>query len=538
MADPVAPTEPDNIPSFAEPYPDDDTQSELEFAGNANRFSTWLPSIVANLNAMLSWVKTTADQVFGNATIAADSATSAADSATAAAGLTNFEGEWSELSGPFTKHHSCENNGVRYYAKVAIADIAAAEPTGESATWGIVIGSAGKRSVKDAGDGYTDADIPSVGLQRELQAYKGQWWRKAGPANPPYFVSHGGGANLFAKSGDLTDELTWLRTRLSVNSGLLAPDGTNTAFGLVANSEVFSHQISQVFDYSFSVGDLIVFSFLLAPGVSDKARVLITGDAFDTQYISADLNLTDESHYVITGTVADMGMFEDEEGYYFCWVAAAATDAAASARAYIRIDGASFEGDEVSNYLKVWRPQIEPGLIPTYYKETDDLPIPYSPDTLYQLLKPLSNVKSITPGSDANTWRSLGSGGGLSAGDVQVFTSADEDGSGNIAVTLDAKNENFFDLDFRGTPLPTGSGAFQITVENIDTSTVASGSLNVRGADLKTLSLVFKDLAGSTITKNWVKTPEFSNSDTEFELIGYWYNRITGEVDASLIDGR
>lgn len=131
--------------------PNRDTMQQVEFNTAMANANSWMADLPDGFNSFRAGMLALESNVESAAGTATTKAAEAVISANQAAGFTNFHGAWSSLTGAFAQYHTCENNGTRWYAKVAIPDITVAQPTVENSTWGIVIGNVGKAQITAAG---------------------------------------------------------------------------------------------------------------------------------------------------------------------------------------------------------------------------------------------------------------------------------------------------------------------------------------------------------------------------------------------------
>lgn len=440
-------------------------QERTAFNTNMEYFFTWAAGFPDSMNASGASIEVLADEAAASASAASDSETAAAASesaaaisATQAAAFANFQGEWADLTGPFDQFDTCSNDGTRWYAKVAIADITANEPTVEDSTWGIVIGSAGQRNAINAGESYTDTDVVTVGLQAELQAYKGQWWDKTGAANPPYFVSHGGGQNLFLYSGDLSNA-AWTKSNATVTGSQNDPEGGSGAFRIDKTS-TFGAALQ-----IFSQTGVNTLSVKMKQGTLGAVTIAIFDDGTSVVLARLYLDLSTGDLLGDFGSTAiqDYSVVTNNDDPSWVDISITVLSSTSPSRVYFY---PGLYSSSATGSVFIFQPQLEQGATVTAYKETTATAIAYTADTVYQLLEPVTDITAEEPGS-SSAWGVLG--GGLSAPGVQTYTAADEDGSDNIEIDIDCGTGNWFEIDASDSGI-SSSGAYTINLNNIPDS--------------------------------------------------------------------
>jgi hypothetical protein len=133
-------------------------------------------------------------------------------------------------------------------------------------------------------------------------------------------------------------------------------------------------------------------------------------------------------------------------------------------------------------------------------------------------------------------WEEVVSGGGLSTAAKQTFTSADQV-SNNIVVELDLTTNNFFPLDFNGSPLPSTSGSYTINLNNVPDATTHAVTGHISAGRLGRKSTVTIASTGKTIS--WLGTPSFQSGASGVDLINYYISPLQPTViRLSQIDSR
>ena len=154
------------------------------------------------------------------------------------------------------------------------------------------------------------------------------------------------------------------------------------------------------------------------------------------------------------------------------------------------------------------------------------------------LLESGGTVRTITAEKVA-AWDSAG--GGTNTATEQTFTSADQDGSSNIAVALDASQNTEWQLNFNGSPLPNTSGAFNINLHSLPDSidNLAVYYLRIKRGGRKTLNLTAENESASSISISFIEPPVYRSTVGGWDIVSL--QRWPGNPNtlyASLIDGR
>lgn len=422
-------------------------------------------------------------------------------------------------------------------------------PAFGSAWWGnatgLDLGTAAEADLALAGDlDPQDDEALSVGLFDELALYKGPWEQQTGEAIPPYWVDYGVGNNYALKSEGL-DEAEYSRANILsvVDSGIAAPVIDGRSFGnywkITPNTTNGLHTISQTSlvtpdDGSFSLlvrgGGYSALQMRLTTAASGAALAEIrfdtaTGD-FSLNTGLIDINARDfgGGEWLITASWSGISNFE--RIFLYC------------------IDNsgnASFAGNGTDGILATRVQVSEPG---ARYVKTTTAAIPYTPPKIYELQQYQSDVLATEPGTDETVWLEVGTGGG--SGDffrtaaLQTFTSADEVAN-NISVDLDASVYNAWQLDFNGSPLPSTSGNYNITLINLPNTPEQLQIYQVRTwrAGRKTVVLAAENESAATVTVSAVDTLTYGSASGNWDVLTFvrWPGTPT-VVQVSLSDGR
>ncbi|MBB04113.1 MAG: hypothetical protein CML03_01075 [Pseudooceanicola sp.] len=334
---------------------------------------------------------------------------------------------------------------------------------------------------KEGGEYLLLADFNSLSL------YKGPWEEQSGSAAPPYLVDYGAGSNAILYSENLSDS-AWAKTRLDpvVDSGVAAPEIYGQTFGdywkVIPNAtNSAAHFIGQ----GFSPSDARVISFLVREGGYSWGQLDLINGASSTVF-AVRFSAVDGSFTKLVNLVDyDVTMEEVAPGDWLLKVSyvGAGSFPVAAARLYV-LDSAgagAFAGNGVDGLLVTRMHVSEQN---ARYAKTTTTAIAYTPPKIYQLLTPQSNVKAVVPGTDNEAWSELGSGGGIEYIGTQTYTSADEDGSGNIDIPVDFSDKNWVNVDCSDASIST-AGAFEFDITGLQTDKPKTYTIHIKGGAVK-----------------------------------------------------
>lgn len=446
--------------------------------------------------------------------------------------------EWSEIPffGFYNQYETYNEDDVAFYENriwVSLQDDNTGNtPATGSAWWESTTGgTAAERDVKDAGESYSATDIPSAGLTEEIirdqQAYKGPWEDQSGQAAPPYLVDYGAGSNDLLQSESL-DNASWTKFEVlsTTDSGIAAPAIKGQTFGnywkVVPSTVSAAHSILQV----------------VSPAAGPDVSILVNGGDYDYLFFRID-NASSVAIYqcVINMSSGEVTQILNPSNYDLTVVDYGAGDWLVSAASLVgtAVGRVVFQPRE-TEISSVFAGNGTDGILLTRahmskagarYAKTTTTSIAYTPPKLYQLLEPLEDVTATEPGTDNDIWQEIGSGGGIVYAGTQTYTSADEDGSDNIAIDVDFSLENWVDIDVSDASIST-SGAYQLDITGLQTDEPATYTIHFKGAAVK--SSVTYALPGSW-TADWHATPTYEGAGgtTAAKRAGHTY--ITIQTD-------
>lgn len=382
--------------------------------------------------------------------------------------------------------------------------------------------------------------------------YKGPWEAQTGQAVPPYWVDYGGGENQVIYSEGLNDGSAWSHVNLEAvtDSGIAAPivDGKDFGnyFEITADTTNGQHAIRQALASPVPDGKV---SFLVRangyPQISPQMRTSGFG-GLSPNPVSLTYDLSTQE--IISGTIgpgyAEFNVLPLGAGDFFIEGSWSNKTDLQSLVLYLFDGGFSFAGDGTSGILMT---RVQVSQAGARYVKTTDTAVPYTPPKIYELQAPVDAIENEDdPITDGGTlWKEVGSGGSGGASTAtaaeQVFTSADQDGSGNIAVSLDASQNTEWQLNFNGSPLPSTSGAYNINIANLPDSidNVQFFHIRMKRAGRKTVNLSATNESSASLTVSWLEAPEFLSTSGAWDMVTlHRWPANPNVLFASLNDGR
>lgn len=373
--------------------------------------------------------------------------------------------------------------------------------------------------------------------------YKGPWEAQTGQAVPPFWVDYGGGENLALESEGLDQSGTWDRPGIDSvgDSGIAAPTIAGESFGnyykVVPNTNNGTHDVSQL------LGSVIpnnLVSFLVRQGGYSNVTFRVR-DPSGSSLSELMIDLTTGTlggGLSASSTAVDVGA-----GDWFVTIDLGNLPTAQRIQFRASDGGEVFPGNGTDGIL-ITRVQVSsPG---ARYIKTTDAPAPYTPPKIYELQAPVDAIENeAAPGTDETVWKVVGSGGG-GGGDAtgpysivpSVQLSAnDQDGSGNIAVTLDLSEGTVWTIDCTNSPLMSASGNINVTVTGLPEGPNKGITFQVyfKQAGRKGVNWT---LPGG-VTASWAGTQSYGSLASSVDVVqGYWLSTEPDIMHLSVIDKR
>ena len=466
-----------------------------QFATDANNAMVQLPDIFEGINEHTSYQNEAAQATQQNAQFAteeADRATGqandAADSAIAAAGAANFVGLWSAQTGAFAKNQSVDYGtpSRRWRSVVDIPNVAASVPSESNSDWSLELGTAAKRDVVDSGeDDSRSGDIASVDYLANLSTTVQE--------------------NLFINSHDIS-EGGW---------GMTGGTSTASEFSESDDASAAVHYFQQLRNITLYDGEWFVNTFKLAPRGRRYIRVhMYYGvDAPNTIFDLQEGTVV--SPYPGVPSWCFKRIEEGKEWTYCCIAGKVTTPTENRVLGRIVIyneDGSSqsYQGDgRVA--VDFGGASLARAQFPIEIIKTTDSAILRDDDPVHR-----SQLDAAVATADAI--RYIG---------TQTYTSADEDGSGNIDIPVDFSEKNWVNVDCSDASI-TETGGFDLDITGLQTAKPATYTIHIKGGAVK--NDVFYTLpAGWSL--HWHATPEYTNTGgtTAAKRAGHTY--ITLQTD-------
>lgn len=408
------------------------------------------------------------------------------------------------------------------------------------------IGSNGQvLSVSGGGLSWEDAGTAANAL------YRGPWEAQTGQAVPPFWVDYGGGENLLLESEGLNDGSAWSRFNLEppVDSGIPAPIINGRSFGnyytVTASATTGNHALTQIFSTPMPNGEV---SFLVrANGLFDFSPQMrdVGGNGLSPIPVSISWDLAENQ---VIGTASGYDAFDVENlggGDFLVRGKWSNKVGLQSLRIYLLgpVGGFSFTGNGVDGIL-VTRVQV--ATPNARYIKTTDAPAPYTPPNIYELQAPVDAIENEDdPITDGGTlWKEVGSGGsgGGATGPYSIvpaveLSADDQDGSGNIAVTLDLSEGTVWTIDCTNSPLMSTNGNINVTVTGLpeDPNTGITFQVYFKQAGRKGVNWTLP--AG--VTASWAGTQSYGADSSSVDVVqGYWLSTEPDIMHLSVIDKR
>ena len=128
MTSPIAPDAAPSVPEFP-------ALGDPSFNSKAYTWGTWIQTLVTWITDVVADTYQNALSAFESATSASASAASAEASSLASAGSSNFNGDWSALTGPLNRPASVAHAGRTWLLLQDLANVASATPADGSSYW-------------------------------------------------------------------------------------------------------------------------------------------------------------------------------------------------------------------------------------------------------------------------------------------------------------------------------------------------------------------------------------------------------------------
>jgi len=137
-------------------------------------------------------------------------------------------------------------------------------------------------------------------------------------------------------------------------------------------------------------------------------------------------------------------------------------------------------------------------------------------------------------------WSRFGEGGGGGPSSdgpiktqVQNFSANSQDGSGNIAITINCAEHSSFVINAQNSPFPSAVGAYNVTITNLPAASegLFIGRIRVRNLGRKAVNFILP--AG--LTASWLSLPTFSAANTAAATTWDWVEFIRSPDNPNVI---